>query len=295
MTATQATSKLVKTTKPQKLRKDHLAEHPKKWPHLVLFPLAAMWMVPIFMIVTTSLLPTNNPATKYYGTMPEAPSFSNYLKIWDQNPIFGHLINSLLVTVPSVILTVLFGAMTAFALARLSFRGKGIVFGILISAMVLPMASIVVATYKILQTLHLYNNLFGLVLVYTALGIPFAVLMIRNAFTAIPMETYEAALIDGASKWKIFWKIYLPLARPSVAVVVVWQSMMTWNDFLLPLVSISDNAFKPLVLVPLAYRGIYLSQPGALFAVLVIISLPMVLIFLAVQRQLVDGLAGSVK
>lgn len=272
-----------------------LVDRPNNWAHFVMLPLVAMWMVPIFMVLSTSLLPTSNPKMTAYGTFPETPTLKNYVTIWEQNPILGHVVNSLLITVPSVVLTVLVGAMTAFALARLHFRGKALVFGILITAMVLPMASIVVATYKILQALSLYNNLLGLVLVYTALGIPFAVIMIRNAFLAIPMETYEAALIDGASKWKIFWKVYLPLARPSVAVVVVWQSMMTWNDFLLPLVSISDNALKPLVLVPLAYRGIYLSQPGALFAVLVMISLPMVIIFLAVQKHLVNGLAGSVK
>lgn len=263
--------------------------------HLVMAPMAAIWMIPIVAVFTISLLPTNDPTTTAWGLMPNSPSFSNYSLIFRENPIAQHLVNSLMITVPSVILTVLLGAMVAFALVRLRFRGKTITFGLMILTMVLPMASIVVAVYKILQSLNLYNNLFGLVLVYTALGIPFAVIMIRNSFAAIPDETYEAALVDGANKARIFFQVYMPLAKPSIAVVVVWQSMMTWNDFLLPLVSISDTASKPLVLVPLAYQGIYLSQPGALFAVLALISLPMIVIFLLVQRNLVNGLAGSVK
>ena len=276
---------------PVKQRKDKT----KNWMHLFLLPLVLAWMLPIFLVLSISLLPASNPKTTAFGLFPEDPSFSNYILIWQQNPLFEHLVNSLLITVPSVILTVLVGSMTAFALARLKMRGKKLLFAILVGAMVLPMASIVVATYKILQSLNLYNSLAGLVLVYTALGIPFATIMIRNAFLAIPDETYEAALIDGASKWRIYWSVYLPLAKPSLAVVVVWQSMMSWNDFLLPLVSIADNALKPLVLVPLAYRGIYLSQPGGLFAILVVVSIPMVLIFLAIQKNLVNGLSGAVK
>ena len=270
-------------------------EKTKNYLHAFLLPLVVLWMVPIFLILSISLLPAGNPHTTGLGLFPEEPSFPNPLLLWPQNPLLHHLVNSLLITVPSVILTVLIGSMMAFALARLKMRGKNLMFGALVGAMVLPMASIVVATYKILQSLNLYNSLTGLVLVYTALGIPFATIMIRNAFLAVPDDTYEAALIDGASKWRIYWSIYLPLARPSLAVVIVWQSMMSWNDFLLPLVSIADNALKPLVLVPLAYRGIYLSQPGGLFAILVVVSLPMVIIFLCIQKNLVNGLSGAVK
>lgn len=280
-------------TNRKKSGSQHL-EHPNRW-HFVLAPLATLWMIPIFMVLSTSLLPVSDPSMAYGGLFPRTPSIGNYLTIWSQNPLLQHLLNSLLITVPSVVLTVLFGAMTAFALAMLRFRTKGLIFGILVIAMVLPMASIVVAVYQILLALGLYNTLTGLVLVYTALGIPFAVIMIRNAFLAIPLDTYEAALLDGCSKLRIFSTIYMPLARPAIAVVVVWQSMMSWNDFLLPLVSLSDVELKPLVLVPLAYRGIYLSQPGALFAVLVVTSIPMIVIFLAVQHHLVNGLTGSVK
>lgn len=265
------------------------------WLHFVLIPLAALWLVPIVMVVALSLMPPDNPATQFFGTLPEVFSVRNYVIIWEQNPILLHLMNSLLITVPSVVLVGLLGSMAAFALARLRVPLRALIFGMLILALILPMSSIVVATFRILQSLQLYNNILGLVLVYTALGLPFAVIIIRTSYLAIPMETYEAARLDGANSWQIFWRIYLPLGRPALAVVAVWQTMMSWNDFLLPLVTLSDNELKPLTLVPLAYRGMYLSQPGALFAVLVLISIPVVVLFIVIQKYLVNGLSGAVK
>lgn len=268
---------------------------PPRWAHWVLGPLAVLWMIPVVMVIGISLLPTSNPSTTGLGLVPEEPTLRNYVTIFETNPIARHLVNSLLVSVPSIVLVLLLGSMTAFALARLRVPFKGVVFVGLILALVLPMAGVVTAMFKILQRLGLYDNLFGLVLAYTAMGLPFAVIMIRTTYLAIPDETYEAALVDGSSTWTIFWRIYFPLGKAAAAVVVVWQLMMSWNDFLLPLVAIGDNDLKPLTLVPLAYRGIYLSQPGALFAVLVLISVPIVVVYLSVQRYLVNGLAGSVK
>jgi raffinose/stachyose/melibiose transport system permease protein len=263
--------------------------------HFVLAPLAVVWSVPLVMVLGLSLLPTSDPGTTAFGLLPESPSLRNYVTIWQDNPILYHLANSLLITVPSVLIVVLFGSMAAFALARLHVPFRGAVFGVLILALILPMSSIVVATFKILQLLGLYDNLLGLVLVYAALGLPFAVIIIRTAFVAVPSEMYEAARMDGANRLQIYWRIYLPMARPAIAVVVIWHAMMSWNDFLLPLVSLGDNDLKPLTLVPLAYRGTFLSQPGALFAILVLISLPIVITFVLVQRQLVNGLSGAIK
>ncbi|MCC2594030.1 carbohydrate ABC transporter permease [Tessaracoccus sp. OS52] len=267
----------------------------RRWLHLVLGPLAAVWMIPVIMVVGLSLMPANNPKTTFFGMLPEAPALSNYSLVFEQNPILTHLANSLLITVPSVVIVVMAGSMAAFALARLHVPFKAVVFSLLILGLVLPMPGIVVAAFKILQAIGLYNSIIGVVLVYSALGMPFAVIILRTAYLAIPDETYEAGRVDGASAWTIFWRLYFPLGRPALSVVVIWQVMMSWNDFLLPLVSLSDNNLKPLTLVPLAYRGVFLSQPGALFAVLVLISIPVVIVFISVQRYLVHGLAGAVK
>lgn len=266
-----------------------------RWLHFVLIPVALLWMVPVIMVVGLSLMPPSNPTTTFFGILPAQPSLANYVTVWQQNPILQHLANSLLIAVPSVAIVIVVGSMAAFALARLRVPLRGLIFGALILALVLPMSGIVVATFKILQAIGLYDSILGLVLVYSALGLPFAIIIIRTSFLAIPFETYEAAVTDGANSWQIFWRVYFPLARPALAVVVIWQVMMSWNDFLLPLVTLSSTELKPLTLVPLAYRGIFLSQPGALFAILVLISIPVIVVFLLVQRYLVNGLAGAIK
>lgn len=296
MTALNETRNLIVPKEAAKIRSRHGAPGRRVgWLHFVLIPLSGLWLMPIIMVIGLSMMPPNNPGTQFFGIFPEEFSIKNYLTIWAQNPILLHLLNSLLITVPSVLLVCLLGSMTAFALARLRVPLKALIFGILILALILPMSSIVVATFRILQSMQLYNNLLGLVLVYTALGLPFAVIIIRTSYLAIPLETYEAARLDGANSWQIFRRIYLPLGTPALAVVAVWQTMMSWNDFLLPLVTLGDNALKPLTLVPLAYRGMYLSQPGALFAILVLISIPVVMLFLFIQRYLVNGLSGAIK
>lgn len=263
--------------------------------HFILAPLALLWLLPVVMVLGISLLPSDSPGTVAFGLFPKTPSFSNYVLVWSQNPILLHFLNSLLISVPSVALVVLFGSMAAFALARMRVPFKAVFFVALTLGLVLPMVGIIVGTFKILQSMGLYNSLFGIVLVYTALGTPFAVIIMRMSFLAITYETFEAARVDGANWLQIYWRIYMPMAGPGIAVAVVWQSMMSWNDFLLPLVALVDNELKPLTLVPMAYRGTYLSQPGALFAVLVLISIPLVIVFLVTQRYMVNGLAGAVK
>lgn len=298
-----STSKATQPPQSRSLRaRSHAQPRPRRgvrrspnWLHVILIPVAVLWMVPVFMVVGLSLLPSDQPGTRWFGMFPEHPSLSNYQNIWAQNPIARHFLNSLLITVPSVIIVALFGAMAAFALVRLRIPLRALIFATLLLGLILPVASIVVASYQILQSIGLYNNLLGLVLIYSALGLPFAVVIIRTSYQAVPLETYEAAITDGANKWQVFWRIYFPMGRPALAVVVVWQTMMTWNDFLLPLVTLESNELKPLTLVPLAYRGTYLSQPGSLFAILVLISVPIVVVFLSVQRMLVNGLAGAIK
>lgn len=160
--------------------------HRRGWLHLILIPLALLWMIPMIMVAGLSLMPPENPSTEFFGIFPEQFSTKNYVNIWAQNPILLHLLNSTLITVPSVLLVCLLGSMAAFALARLRVPLKALIFGMLILALILPMSSIVVATFRILQTMQLYNNLIGLVLVYTALGLPFAVIIIRNVVPGDP-------------------------------------------------------------------------------------------------------------
>lgn len=263
--------------------------------HLALVPITIVWMVPLVLVLGLALKPTNDPSTFFFGILPVNPSLSNFELVFEQNPIFRYLLNSALIAVPSVLLVVFLGAMAAYALALLDVPLKALIFGVLTLALVLPMSSIVVATFQVLQLLGLYDTTLGVSLVYTAIGLPFGIIVIRTSFLAVPSETRDAAVMDGANKWQMFWRVYLPLARPSIAVVVIWQLMLSWNDFLLPLVALVDKNIKPLTLIPLVYRGEHFTQVGALFAILIVVSIPIIITFLFAQKYLVNGLAGAVK
>lgn len=265
------------------------------WLHLILVPVTLVWMIPLMLVIGLALKPANNLDTFFFGMFPTAPSLSNFAMVFDQNPIFLYLLNSALIAVPSVALVVLLGSMAAFALALLNVPFKASIFALLTLALVLPMSSIVVATFQVLQTLGLYDTTLGVSLVYTALGLPFGIIVIRTSFMAVPPETRDAAVMDGANKWQMFWRIYFPLAKPSIAVVVIWQLMLSWNDFLLPLVALVDKNIKPLTLIPLVYRGEHFTQVGALFAILIVVSVPIVVTFVFAQKYLVNGLSGAVK
>lgn len=264
--------------------------------HAVLGCLALLWLIPVILMVSGSLLPGDRlNAARLGGLVVTSPSLDNYKLILADNPVWRYFFNSAIIAVPTVVLVVLFGSLTAFALAKVRFAGRSIVFWTLLTALALPTSAIVVALFQIVKQLGLLDSYLALILPYTALGIPFAVVIYRSAFQQIPHELAEAARVDGASRFRIYRSIYLPLVMPSTAVVVIWQFMVSWNEFLLPLVMLVDKSKAPLTRVPQIYSGSTFSQPGALFAVLVMITVPVVVVYLLMQRYMVKGLGGAVK
>lgn len=264
--------------------------------HAVLGGLALLWLIPVLLMVSGSLLPGDRlDAAKLGGLVVTSPTLDNYQLILSDNPVWRYFFNSAIIAVPTVALVVLFGSLTGFALAKIRFAGRGIVFWTLLTALALPTSAIVVALFQIVKSLGLLDSYLSLILPYTALGIPFAVVIYRSAFHHIPHELAEAARVDGASRFRIYRSIYMPLVMPSTAVVVIWQFMVSWNEFLLPLVMLVDKSKAPLTRVPQIYSGSTFSQPGALFAVLVMITIPVVIVYLLMQRNMVKGLGGAVK
>jgi ABC-type glycerol-3-phosphate transport system permease component len=204
--------------------------------------------------------------------------------------------NSLAITVPSVLIVVGAGALGAFGFSRLRIPGGNLWFYLLLLTLMLPIPTLIIPVMQLARALGLYNTHLGLILPYAALGIPFAIVILRSFFDSFPREIEEAAYLDGCTTFGVFWRIMLPLSLPSLAVVIIWQFMTSFNEFTMALVMIPDNALKPLPLVPLIYSGVYMAQPGALFAVLSIMTIPVILVYLLMQRWIISGLtAGAVR
>ncbi|WP_029063516.1 carbohydrate ABC transporter permease [Labrenzia sp. DG1229] len=264
-----------------------------KW---FLFALALVWLVPLAIMLSVAFTPPHIRISRFGGLMMKDVSIDNFAIVFNDAPILVHLLNSLVITCTSVLFVVLFGAMAAYAFARLRIPGKNVWFFLLITTLMLPVPTLIVPLFMINKTLGLLDSYLGLILPYTALGLPFAIIILRSFFEALPIELEETARIDGVSPARIFWFIALPLSWPALTVVVIFQFMVSFNEFVLALVTIDTDVRKPLSLVPLIYSGQFFTQPGAMFATLTLITVPVIVVYLAMQKFMVGGLtSGAVK
>ena len=263
---------------------------------IVLTVLALVWLIPIFMMVTVSLMPPDQRAPALGGLIVTRPSLYNYDLVWGENPMLRYVFNSLAITVPSVLLVVLLAALAAYGFSGLRGPGGNLWYYMLIMTLMLPIPTLLVPLMQLARALGIYNNYLGLILPYTALGIPFAIIILRNFFDNFPREIEEAAYLDGCTTLGVFTRIMLPLSLPALAVVIIWQFMTSFNEFTLALVMIHSDALKPLPLVPLIYSGAYMARPGAIFAILVIMTVPVIFVYIIMQKWIISGLtAGAVR
>jgi raffinose/stachyose/melibiose transport system permease protein len=166
----------------------------------------------------------------------------------------------------------------------------------LLTTLMIPIASIVLPIAIMLRTAGWINTYQGLILPYAALGAPYAIVIIKTFMDDSPKELFEAGRIDGCTAWQLFRHVALPLVRPALIFVAVWQFIVTWNEFFLALVVMTDSSHKTVTLVPMQYSGMYMANPGALFAILVIIAVPLLVLYVFVQKYFIAGLlSGAVK
>jgi ABC-type glycerol-3-phosphate transport system permease component len=263
---------------------------------LILTVMALVWLIPIFMMVTVALMPPDQRSPALGGLVVTQPSLYYFQKVWNDNPLPLYFLNSLLITVPSVMLVVGAAALAAFGFSRLRIPGGNFWFYMLLLTLMLPIPTLIIPIMQLARAMGLYNTHLGLVLPYAALGIPFAIVILRSFFDSFPHEIEEAAYLDGCTSFGVFWRIMLPLSLPALAVVIIWQFMISFNEFIMALVMIHADALKPLPLVPLVYSGVYMAQPGAIFAILSIMTIPVVIVYLLMQRWIISGLtAGAVR
>ncbi len=261
-----------------------------------LVALALVWLVPIMIMLTGSFSPPERRATSFGGLQFSEFSIENFQIVFRDTPMFRHMFNSLFISGVSVLLVVILGSMAAYAFARMKVRGKEIWFFLLITTLMLPVPTLIIPIFLVNKSLGLLNTYFGLILPYTAFGLPFAIIILRSFFEKLPIELEEAARLDGVSQSRIFWFIALPLSWPALSVVVIFQFMTGFNEFVLALVTVDSDAIKPLSLVPIIYTGQFFSQPGALFASLTVITVPVVVVYFMMQRFMIGGLtAGATK
>jgi alpha-glucoside transport system permease protein len=260
--------------------------------------IGVFWLIPTLGLFVSSFRSADNISGSGWWTVFSKPAqltVSDYSTLFHDQGMVQALINSVLITVPATVLVVVIAAFAAHAFAWIDFPGRDWAFVAVVGLMVVPVQVALIPVAKMYRDLHLFGSITGVVLFHVGFGLPFAVFLLRNFFAAIPRELLEAARMEGGSEWVIFRRVILPLGRPAIASLAIFQFLWVWNDLLVALV-FSNSDTQPLTVALQSQMrqfgsNIDVLAPGAFLAM----SVPL-LVFFSFQRYFVQGLlAGSVK
>ena len=265
--------------------------------HVVLSIWTAIVVVPLLWTVMSSFKTSREIFASPFA-LPEHWQWRNYVNAWDTAGIGKYFVNSVVVVACALVITMLTSAMSAYVLARFEFPGRSLVRNLVLAGLTFPIFLAVVPLFFILQQLGVLNTLPGLVLAYSAYAYPFTVFFLLSFFEELPAEIAEAAALDGASEWRTFFQVMLPMARPGMASVAILNVVGLWNQYLLPVVLNSDpeNFVLTQGMASFASAAGYNVDFGALFAGAVTTILPVLVVYVLFQRRLQGSVAqGSLK
>jgi raffinose/stachyose/melibiose transport system permease protein len=271
---------------------------PRLGRHLVTLCFAALAIVFFFPLVwmVLSSFKTDEAIFRAPFALPEAIDPARWVEAWEVGHLGTYALNSAIVTGITVALVLAIGAAAAFAFSRYRFRGRSLAMGCFALGLLLPLQSYIVAQSTLFTDLELTDTRLALIIPYTAMGLPLAVWLLKAYLDGLPEELFDAARIDGASDLRLFTAIVAPLLRPGLATVAIFTTLSAWNEFLLALLYIQDDDLKTIPTGLLAFSTRYTTDYSLLFAALSIVTLPMIVIYVAFNRHIVDGItAGSVK
>jgi raffinose/stachyose/melibiose transport system permease protein len=257
---------------------------------------ASIVLIPLLVTVVGGLR-TNGELLNAPFSLPKALHWENYGNVLAlSSPFWGEVINSLLIVLGTVAILLVTACPAAFVLARITFPGREVVFNFFLFGLLFPITVAVLPLYITIRQVGLLDSLWGVILPQAAFQLPITILILRNFFRAIPAELEDAAIIDGASKLTFFLRVLLPLARPAIAVVSILASVASWNNFLLPLLVLTDQSTWTLPLGATQFQQQFSTDWASVLAFITLAMVPAVLMYLLAERQIVAGLtAGAVK
>ena len=264
--------------------------------YVALFIFIGLTLFPLIWVFTTSLKPNDETMSFPPKLIPENVTLENYVFVFTNSTIVKSLYNSLIVSFGSMILNVTICALAGYALARFEFKAKKIFFSLILGLFTIPIVINIIPLYTILANLGLLNSLVSLILTFQILIIPLNIMLLKNYFETIPRELEESALIDGCSKIGVLRKITIPLSMPGFAVAAIFSFIFSWNEFVLPIV-LANSPNSTLFQVALyQFISLYRIEWGYLAAGIIIALLPVVILIVAFQRQMIKGFTlGSIK
>lgn len=279
---------------PRPIQKSSVAA---QWIYTIALPVALLlWLFPLLGVALTSLRPASDLAQGNYFGMPSGIAWENYKFIFTETPIGQYMLNSIWVTVPTVIGAVGLSLMTGFALAVYGFRANILVFFMFVAGNFVPFQILMVPVRDMTLQLGMYDTWYGLALFHIAFQTGFCTLFMRNFIKALPFELIEAARVEGVTEWRIFWYIVLPLMRPAIAALSVLVFTFIWNDFFWATVLTQGVDSQPITAGLSSLNGQWIAQWHLVSAGSILAALPPVAMFFLMQKHFIAGLTlGAVK
>lgn len=258
----------------------------------VALALAAIVMAsPLLWMFSTSLKPKSAILTAAPRWLPDPVTLSNYRELFtrtEEFPVLRWLANSVFVSLSHTLLVLFVTSTAAFAFSRLRFRGRETLFMVAVATLIIPGQVVLIPVFLIVEKLGWFNSYAGLII--PGLAGAFGVFLLRQFFMTIPEEMEEAAVVDGAGVWTIYWRVILPLARPALATLAIFTFMGAWNDFVWPLIITNDVTMRTLPVGLAIFQGRYTLDYGLTMAAATVCSAPVIVAFLIFQRSITEGI-----
>lgn len=263
--------------------------------YIVLCLVAVLTVFPFVWVLFTSF---KGPNDAIYSVppqlIPHEPTLQNYVRVANQLPVGKFFINSIMVSIVSVILNLIFTSLAAYPFAKMNFPGRDIIFYLLLATFIVPPQLTYIPSFVLaVNVFHYYDTLFALI--FPSLATVFNIFLLRQAFKTVPNDLIDAGRIDGASEFRIWWSILLPIVRPSLATVAIITFVNQWNDFFWPSLMLHTRDRMTLQVGLAAMQGMFTSDTRGMAAGVVITVVPILILFITLQRQFVRGLTGAVK
>jgi ABC-type glycerol-3-phosphate transport system permease component len=263
--------------------------------HTALILLSVLWLAPMILIVSTAFKTRADVQTNPFGLFTSF-SFQNLVSAWIGGHFNDYLLNSVLLSIPSTALVLILSTFAGYAFARLPFFGRSVAFYFVILGLLVPFFAYMIPLYFQMRSMGLLDTLPGVDLVLTTTAVPFGTFFMRAFFSDLPSELEQSARIDGCSEWQVFWRVMLPLVRPGISALGVFTFLQTWNNFLVPILYLPGGSFRPLTTGLFQFISGRQIDIGPLAAATLITLIPVVAVFLIMQRQVAEGfISGAIK
>lgn len=257
--------------------------------------LGLIFLVPFYYVIANSLKPFAEILTNT-SALPSAFQWQNYVTAFERMDYLRVFKNSLMITVASNLVIVVFCSMGAYMLVRTKTKFSNFIFLLFVAAMVIPFQSIMIPLVKAASSFGLMNSIWGLVVMYLGFGSGLAIFLYHGFIKGIPVELEEAAIIDGCSTFGVFWRIVFPLLKPITVTIIILNSLWIWNDFLLPLLVLQDPSLRTIPLATFFFFGQYTKQWDLALAALMLSIIPLLIFFFSMQKHIIKGItSGSIK